>query len=701
MIRQKTILCTMIKLHSVGLTNYSVYKHVDFVIPKGVSIIRGKNASGKSLIGHVLPLVFWEHPVAKKVRSAGTAHVKLVSDNKYSISKTLNKVKYKIIKNKKDLQTTTIKESEKHLKQALPITPEYFWNCVYLSSARPCPIQYSSPTERLVHFQNLFNLNIYEVIHARLKEMLRTKKANKVQFDLLEREKAAVNSQVERIPQSKIDKLTERNRVLTDKVAKIDKQLILNKQYDSIKACMELDFDIDTTNQLLAKIDKKLNMLKKAQRDYHNKAAQYQKYQESLKYKDALDVDILKELSVTFNEFELKLLIDSIKYCKKHKHNKHKYVKTLNNKDHYYEKLVQAKQLQQRVKLLDGKTECPTCGTELCGAHMLNEHFNCQDDIKKYSELWNIAKEAEQYFKHRDRVVCSEQAFKYLVDFIDEELERARQAKRYTDVEHCDEPEQVDEDKIRQLSDKRDRLIKHKSHLEQLVGLKKVKIDVDVDELREQQANTFTKLTSYNIKNEAYKNASERIKELNNSLAELDVSDIQLLELLYEAYGNKGIKSKQIDVILDLYCKKLNEFAPLLYSDKVHFSYKVDNNKCELFCTRNGQIGEVSTFSGFETRAFQLSSMLALVSILGIKLDTLFIDEMENGMDEHHLQRFTHRFLPQLQRYIPKIVVITPRSLKELYVQDAHEFKVVKKGKTSTLNKLGEHNGSNRPKQKS
>ena len=61
----------MINIHSVGYENYSVYKNVEFVVPKGISIIRGKNASGKSLIGHALPLTFWEHPVAsKKLKSA-------------------------------------------------------------------------------------------------------------------------------------------------------------------------------------------------------------------------------------------------------------------------------------------------------------------------------------------------------------------------------------------------------------------------------------------------------------------------------------------------------------------------------------------------------------------------------------------------------------------------------------------------------
>ena len=80
-----------------------------------------------------------------------------------------------------------------------------------------------------------------------------------------------------------------------------------------------------------------------------------------------------------------------------------------------------------------------------------------------------------------------------------------------------------------------------------------------------------------------------------------------------------------------------------------------------------------------------MTSALALICMLGIRVDTMWLDEMENGLSKEHLEKFTQQFLPQLRRYIPKIVLITPRSYDDLYVDGAKEFIVEKVKNVSKL----------------
>lgn len=678
----------MINIHSVGYENYSVYKNVEFVVPKGISIIRGKNASGKSLIGHALPLTFWEHPVAsKKLKSVGSSFVKLINNDKYFVTKTTGKsTKYRILKNGKDLKLTTIKESEKIVERAFSVSPEYFWNCCYISSSRPCQLQFCSPTERLVHFQNLFNLNIYEQIHDRIKELLREKKANKHQAEILQSEKDGIMSGVEKVDEELLKKLEKKNADLKAQLSEIEDVIAENNKYESIKSLMTLNFGLDESRKKMSLIVKKLEALKKQEKKYQAQLEAYQNYKESLKYKDALDISKLRQLASTFNSSNLRKLMDEERWLSVRQNRCVDEEKYRNKLPTLRAEISLIESELSKLNKLKGEERCPLCGHKLKdSSHAYDEIKRLEQELEEKKKQADIANKCENFLIHKDRVWCKSDDFKYILDFIEEELDKAQEARKYRNAVPTEKPEKVDESLISSLEDKKQRLDMHISLLTQLSGLKYKKLDVDVDELRDKQESTFRRLTSLSIKKESYDNATSKLQEIDASLEKLDYEDLELLELLYDAYGNKGIKSKQIEVMLDTYCKKMNEFAQLLYADKITFTYKIDQNKCELFAERNGKVGDISTLSGAETRFFQMTSALALICMLGIRVDTMWLDEMENGLSKEHLEKFTQQFLPQLRRYIPKIVLITPRSYDDLYVSGAKEFIVEKIKNVSKL----------------
>lgn len=676
----------MIKLKAVKLKNFVVYKDMLFKPRKGISIIRGKNASGKSLVGCVLPITFWEHPIAdKKLKTEGTSEVIFqTNDIEFDVSKTTGKsTKYTILKNGKDLQLTTIKESEKIIQNSFNISPEYFWNCCYLSSSRPNAVQFASPTERLVLLTKLFNLNIYENIHSKIKDLLKEKKLAKQQKDIFEAEKTGLEKQATKPDLQRYNTLKENYSKLKTRISKIENIEKENQKYLTIKNLCKLPFNLKKTTNLLSKLSSKLSSLKIEKEKYSKNLENYKLFKESLNYKNCLDKLTLKKLSLEFNDINTDKIAENEEWLRKR-------VITLNlEKYRGKEPAIQSKLslLKDQLKKLDillGKGICPTCGQKLTKKHSDNERQELIEEIAKYEKHLKIARMSTEYLQHKDAVWCSSKTHKFLTEFIQEELERSQKAKDFKNVKKVAKPEKPDLSKIEEYEEKYDKLQKHEDLLKELSKLKYVEVESSV-KIKKVFNKVFEELTSLKIQKEKYQDVKDRLEELDSQISELDTEDLELLEILLEAYGNKGIKSKQIDVILDTYCLKLNEFSQFLYNGKYRFFHKTDGNKCEIFVERNGKVGDISTLSGFETRAYQMINCLSLICMLGIKLDTLFLDEMENGMSEVALQKFTSEFLPQLKRYIPKIVIITPRSKKELFVSDAYEYEVVKKNNKSEV----------------
>lgn len=676
----------MLKLKALKLKNFVVYKDMLFKPKKGISVIRGKNASGKSLIGCVLPITFWEHPISnKKLKTEGTSEVVWVKDDvEYDVAKTIGKsTKYTILKNGKDLQLTTIKESEKIVNSSFNISPEYFWNCCYISSSRPNQIQFSTPTERLVILSKMFNLNIYEDIHNRIKELLRDKKSAKQQKDIFEAEKSGLQKQATKPDLKKYKLLTEKYKQLKLKLDKITDAERENQKYLTVKNLCKLDFDLPKTKELLVKLNNRLTLLKTAKEEYKDSLDAYKLYKQSLFYKDCLDRNLLKKLATEFNEENSDKVKESEEWLRKRTITVD-LEKYKGKESDIQSKVFSLKEQIKKAEVLLGKGICPTCGSKLDKNHSYDEMLELKEKLAKFEKHLKIAKMATEYFKHKDAVWCSYKTHQYLTAFIQEETERTINASKYKDVKRVEKPEKPDLSKIEDFEDKYSRLVQHKNLLEELSSLKYTKLG-NTETFKKSFNKVFEELTSLKIEKERYKDVKDRLDELDSQISKLDTDDLELLEVLLEAYGNKGIKSKQVDVILDTYCLKLNEFSSYLFSEKYRFFHKTDGNKCEIFVERNDKVGDISTLSGFETRAFQMLNCLSLICMLGIKFDTLFLDEMENGMSEKALQKFTYEFLPQLKKYIPKIVVITPRSKKELYISDSYEYEVIKKNNKSEV----------------
>lgn len=196
---------------------------------------------------------------------------------------------------------------------------------------------------------------------------------------------------------------------------------------------------------------------------------------------------------------------------------------------------------------------------------------------------------------------------------------------------------------------------------------------------------TALKANAENL-NEQITAAEAEIKTLKKS-----TKDFEIYAALREAYSARGIRILQVRHLAETYCANLNKYAGLIYSEPMHFAVEVDKGIFNIVATRNKITSDVRKFSGSESSAFTLLSLVSLLPLIPSSLRTnlLVLDEIESGLDDPSLTLFTNELLPQLNKIVKNIVIITPRSDKAMPVPNAVTFNITKKGGVSSLKVVG------------
>lgn len=195
--------------------------------------------------------------------------------------------------------------------------------------------------------------------------------------------------------------------------------------------------------------------------------------------------------------------------------------------------------------------------------------------------------------------------------------------------------------------------------------------------------------------------SSERL--LRSQLAELDgeltaleeeTRDRDLVAALALAYSPRGLRLAQVKALVDSYTELMNDNAPLIYPDGIRFNAEVDYGKFELRAERNNLNADVRTLSGSESRQFLVLSAYCLLHLMpdALRLDTIVLDEMENGMSKPELRLYTQNFIPALSQAVDHVVLITPMEMRQLVVPQARELLLVRQHGVTQL-KLGGKNG--------
>lgn len=208
--------------------------------------------------------------------------------------------------------------------------------------------------------------------------------------------------------------------------------------------------------------------------------------------------------------------------------------------------------------------------------------------------------------------------------------------------------------------------------------------------LQDQSNDTTAERATLNQVFVNYKQLKDKAVRLEQEIQDLrdQVSDLPVLEQLIDVYGKNGRKLQVMHQFAKQLEQRMNVNAPLIFPEPMTFEFTVATNSLSVVVTRGkgkeAKTSDVRFMSGAETKQFNLCLVSALIPMLpAVKRSNLIVlDEVDSGMNEAAAERFRNDFLPELQKIVPHVVVITP--LDEQY-PNARTITVVKEGNVSTV----------------
>lgn len=283
-----------------------------------------------------------------------------------------------------------------------------------------------------------------------------------------------------------------------------------------------------------------------------------------------------------------------------------------------------------------------------------------RDQIKANNKLRDQAKEFEQIKSQISAIQSTLVKAENVTDDIGELENRAsaltkavhdlqRDLEIWDKIKHIDPAkfDQVDDYKIEQLGDQLDKINEQISHLTYQVELGK-------------------------SQNEQIQKSNNRIEQINSEL-----EDLNIYETLVKAYSAKGIRIEQIKYLANLYCENLNKYTNLVFNKDIKFYVNVDSTNFNIVAERNGNPpADVFTFSGQESRCFMLLSMISLLPFIppALRTDFVILDEIEAGISDQNRKIIADNFFPVLKQLVSKVIVVTPMSQKEFYIDSDREY---------------------------
>ncbi len=212
--------------------------------------------------------------------------------------------------------------------------------------------------------------------------------------------------------------------------------------------------------------------------------------------------------------------------------------------------------------------------------------------------------------------------------------------------------------------------------------------------IQEQLSECNEKIPKLTSRIDLSKQARKEYARLKDRQAELRIqaADSEILEMLVDAYSNKGLKLLLIKHIASVIEKNMNQYAPLVYPEKVTFKFEVVNDRefnILRGTLRKGVIvyDDVRVLSGAESRAFSFLLPLAIMPLIPKerRLNVMVLDEPTNNMGSARMELFVKNFIPKLCQLVPHLVVISTSD--EVY-PNSITYQVTKKNGKSTLIKV-------------
>jgi exonuclease SbcC len=348
----------MFNLKSITLKNIVTYKEQYFEFKPGLSLVKGENRAGKSLLfSSIANLLYFSHPLAEKkdVKSLLSSSQNSLQNKENLSAESKSKsegssisleietgqklflikqkaikdsVTYQVSENNVDLGSRTIALSKDLIEGIFEQPEDIFFTSTYLTSYRNHPLLHGSTAQRYEFFEKLFNFDFLDYLHEHFSKEQKIQENNLLELQTLKSALLELPRKEQDLMQTKqtllelkgrrdvlqgdlsvytnlrlevlilLDIRKDLTRVQTDLDALINKHPELNlnlKKNEASELVQEEINQLSSLHNLLTEEEKSLALIQNTEQDIKTAETELNTLQNTLKgFLEVLDKEVVK-----------------------------------------------------------------------------------------------------------------------------------------------------------------------------------------------------------------------------------------------------------------------------------------------------------------------------------------------------------------------------------------------------------------------
>jgi DNA repair exonuclease SbcCD ATPase subunit len=686
----------MNKIKKIGISGVGPFKKgVLLPILPGISVLYGRNdlaggnanAVGKSLIGRVPQMIFYEPEVRadKKQGKRVIVFEKGTGKERQEVKVVVQSGKnedYKLLVNGEDKSARKKTATKAEMISKWGLTQDEFQTFGIVDASVPHPLVKGGTAARKAFFTSFFGLD----------RMDAEKKVFMKELSDIKKAKAAHAEVATAFDAARRDMLTKDERQsLQAEVEELElKVKKLTKLQDKASASQRVEAFISVAGPQLKALKKRppreASEVAALLKDAEALEEQIEDYRDYLKAKKAYDEAVqgldmetpIKELAEAAKKY--RACKDRIEDFADRKPPRFSMEKPQTPGTPRDELEAEARRLRHSLNHSKkfAKGVCETCGQEVEVADPAKTEKRLRK-IDQQLELWD---EVEDYTKKR-KAYKEEQA---TYDAEEQEIKKLKsslkglkaKAQLYDKRRVLSKPERVEkpsgEFDVSALKEEL-ALAKFKEENESLIEATATFTPVEFDHRKLSKAQE--RLFAARARLDLHKAVKKRADQLRDRLAELEemTKRQQQLEIILEGYADKAMKRMAIESISTHLMASVNRYAALVFEN---YSFEfVWGTQIQLIVHRPEGSSDVRMLSGAESILFTIILILSLLTFVpqSKRLNLLILDEPTASFSETTQDLFV-KLLPHINLVIPSVLIITPKT--DFKIAGANNFTVVK-----------------------
>lgn len=728
----------MIKAKAVHLEKFILYDRQSYEFKDGITVIRGENRSGKSLLFSAIGnLRYGAPPISNSRGKAKNMHTRNGSkvqfdfesggrDIKIIQALSASTVKYSIIVDDKDLGSLNQSAALEIMEEYLTTPEDLFYSSFYIAGARRHPLHIGSGADRMRYLENMFDFHSFDSLRDRLKKMLQSAQSMIAESEALKAELSAIPTG-KVLEQNTLQRLSSSIEYLKRQTARQNDMKRMEGERDALFNMPYTDRDTDTLKRMKKetedRLEKARESLRKAEdeqfraREKDRLSKEIFDLSEKLKShppKKGFSIDkkyiMLRKMESSLTK--MKYDLSSMKTDRRTHSEAISEFKQLglstsaeefysnNNRDRL--RSVLSEYSGNRSGVRPGSI-CPTCKQKVRQpkTKITEEEFRSlsrqlevlesnvfvpgfsEDSIASLTERINktgrriseTRKEIENYNRRRS---------------LTERINKTRK-----EIEALGPSSKASKSNaaavVSSLSKKLpeiERAIEARTRIDFLNS--KILADNNINLTGDMIDTLADKYAELRSESNFYRKTEKRRREILNRLAEVEkfVDREEILAALVEAYGPKGLRVNQMTEIARVLERSFNRFSPLIFPEPTYFSMGVAPSQVSVMVENNSlPPSDSSSLSGSEIHCFQILCYAALSPYIPsrYRFDSVVLDEVEAMMTPETRKLFIESAIPEIKKSVRSLTVVTPLPEEEMFIEADRSMQVVKERARSSI----------------